>query len=451
MLAAVLGLLGVLVLALAAGGAATTTTASPGLPQAGWPVEWGLPVTSLAARIAAVGTVGALLFAAVLLPGRGAGLPPAARRAVRAASWWAAAWAAAAALTAVLTVSRLLGTAPTALPGSALGVFLTDVAAGRSVLVVVALAATVTVLAPRCTRAAGAGALLLVALAGLVVPVVLSGHSASAGDHLLAVGSLAAHVVAAAAWVGGLGALLVHGRGPGDLAPAVARYSALALGCLLLTGASGLVGAWVLLGSSPAGFGAALGSGYGWLLGAKTAALAGLGVLGLRHRRATLPRLRAGEPRAFRRLAGVEVALMTATVAVAVALAASPPPEPAPTAGAVTAVPGGAPAPSPPAAGPGADPGTGPDPMAGHDHGELSVGVLVDAERFHVPAPVAPGALVTVFNSSSTEVTLTAADGSFDVVVPGHTLLTFPAPAGPGTYAFSSRHDPAFADVLVVS
>ncbi len=89
--------------------------------------------------------------------------------------------------------------------------------------------------------------------------------------------------------------------------------------------------------------------------------------------------------------------------------------------------------------------------MAGHDHGELSVGVLIDDQRFHVPAPVAPGALVTVFNSSSTEVTLTAADGSFDVAVPGHTLLTFPAPAGPGEHPFASRHDPAFRDVLVVA
>jgi putative copper resistance protein D len=89
--------------------------------------------------------------------------------------------------------------------------------------------------------------------------------------------------------------------------------------------------------------------------------------------------------------------------------------------------------------------------MAGHDHGELSVAVLVDEERFHVPAPVAPGALVTVFNDSDTEVTITAEDGSFDVVVPGHTLLTFPAPGESGSHPFSSRHDASFSDVLVVA
>jgi hypothetical protein len=295
------------------------------------------------------------------------------------------------------------------------------------------------VLARRCRRAPAAGALLLAALAGLVVPAVLTGHSAAAGDHLLAVSGLAVHVVAAAAWVGGLAALLVHGRGAGDLAPAAARYSAVALACFLLTGASGLLGAWLLLGADPAGLAAAAGTGYGWLLLAKTAALAALGVLGAAHRRSTLPRLRAGTPGAFRRLALVEGALMAATVAVAVALSASPPP---PGTREPVAPPPAAAQESPPAA---------PDPMAGHDHGELSVGVLVDAERFHVPRPVAPGSLVTVFNGGDTEVTLTADDGSFDVAVPGHTLLTFPAPAQPGRHGFASRHDPGFRDVLVVA
>jgi putative copper resistance protein D len=56
-----------------------------------------------------------------------------------------------------------------------------------------------------------------------------------------------------------------------------------------------------------------------------------------------------------------------------------------------------------------------------------------------------------VFNRSDTEVTLTAADRGFDIVVPGHTVLTFPAPQEPGEHPFASRHDPAFRDVLVVA
>ena len=60
------------------------------------------------------------------------------------------------------------------------------------------------------------------------------------------------------------------------------------------------------------------------------------------------------------------------------------------------------------------------------------------------------GSRVTVHNASDTEVTITAADGSFDVVVPPHALITFPAPETPGTYPFGSRHSSSFADVLEV-
>ena len=127
---------------------------------------------------------------------------------------------------------------------------------------------------------------------------------------------------------------------------------------------------------------------------------------------------------------------MLGTVALAVALASSPPPAPAAPA-----------APSAPAA---AAEEPAADPMAGHDHGELSVGVLVDGERFHVAGPVDAGSRVTVFNQSGTGVTLTADDGSFDVTVPPRALLTFPAPEEPGDHPFGSAHSPDFADVLAV-
>ncbi|WP_324276689.1 hypothetical protein [Blastococcus brunescens] len=88
--------------------------------------------------------------------------------------------------------------------------------------------------------------------------------------------------------------------------------------------------------------------------------------------------------------------------------------------------------------------------MAGHDHGDLSVTVLIDETRFHVSAAVRPGASVTVHNPTRTEVTITAVDGSFDVVVPSGTLMTFRAPDEPGSYPFESRHSASFTGVLVV-
>jgi hypothetical protein len=128
---------------------------------------------------------------------------------------------------------------------------------------------------------------------------------------------------------------------------------------------------------------------------------------------------------------------MLATVALAVALSASPPPAAAPSAV----------QPTPAAAAPEA-PATA-DPRVGHDHGELSVAVLIDETRFHVAGPVDGGSRVTVHNATDTEVTITAADGSFDVVVPPHALMTFPAPDA-GSYPFTSRHSSSFADVLAV-
>ncbi len=147
---------------------------------------------------------------------------------------------------------------------------------------------------------------------------------------------------------------------------------------------------------------------------------------------------------------------MLATVSLAVGLAAAPPPNAAgPGASATTASSGGSV--DVPAA-PGADAGPAPGEategvpdMSGHDHGDLSVGVLVDDERFHVSSTVAPGQSVTVYNSSSGEVSITADDGSFDTSVADRTFVTFVAPSAPGMYGFTSRHDAErYRDVLVV-
>jgi putative copper export protein len=441
-LAAAVTLVLVLLGGLAVGGA--DEAVPDGLSDAGPLVDQGAAVVTLVGRIAALGTIGTLLFAAVLLPGRAGSLAPAARRAVRAASVWALVWAVATALGAFLTVCRLVGRSPASVPWSAVRVFTLDTGAGHAVLIVLALTVVVAAAARRSSGVLGAGVLLVGALAALVVPAVLTGHSSAAEDHLLAVTTLAVHVVAASLWIGGLVALLVHGRGDDQLPTAVGRFSRLALLCLVATGLSGLVAASVVLGG-PGAVLDALGTGYGWLLLGKTLGLVVLTVLGWQHRRRTVPALQAGRAGAFRRFGVVEVLVMLATVALAVALGSSPPPAAAaPTAVAAPAdpaqaVPGAATAPGAPF-----------KPMAGHDHGPLTVGVLVDDTRFHVAHAVAAGSRVTVFNGSDSEVSLTAADGSFDVTVPPGSLMTFPAPDQPGEHPFSSRTDPSYADVLVV-
>lgn len=443
-----LALLGVLAAALVVGGGRPQPPA-PGLSDGGPAVGWGLHGATLAVRVAAVVTVGALALAALLAPGRGRLVGDGAAGALRAASLGAAAWALAETTRAVLELCLLVGAGPTGLTTAALRTYVVDLVPGRTAAAVVALALVVAVVAASSRSRAAAGGLLGVALVAVVLPAVLTGHSADSGDHLLAVSTLSVHVAAATLWVGGLLALVVHARGLGDLARAADRFSALALGCFLAVGLSGALAGWLVLGATVRSPQAVIGSGYGILLVTKTAALALLGALGWWHRRRTLPALHAGAPRAFRRLAAGEVALMLATLAVAVGLAASPPPAPP-----ATSVPADRPAASGPAddaAGSAEEPQV--EDMSGHDHGELSVGILVDDSRFHVAAAMDPGQVVTVFNGSDTDVTLTADDGSFDLEVRARTLTTFTAPTASGPHPFTSRHPGAgagFADVLLV-
>jgi putative copper resistance protein D len=327
----------------------------------------------------------------------------------------------------------LVGVSPGSLTVGSVEMFISDLAAGRAALTVLVIVGVLALAVRRCRNVVTARLLLVLALSGLVVPAVLTGHAVSAGNHAVAATTLAVHVVAASVWIGGLLALVLHGRGREDLAPASSRFSAVALACFVATGASGVLAAVIMVGGvgSVAG---AMGTGYGWLLAGKTGALIALGACGWSHRRRTLPRVREGLPGCFRRLVAVEVAVMLATVAMAVALAGSPPPPATDAPAAVEREVASAPA----------------DDMSAHDHGVLSVGVLVDENRFHVSGPVSPGSRVTVHNRSTSEVTLTASGGAFDVVVPASTLLTFEAPDEPGSYPFASRHSRAFGDVLVV-
>ncbi|MGJ7449583.1 CopD family protein [Aquipuribacter sp. MA13-13] len=467
----------VLVAALLVGGGRPVAPTA-GLPDAGLVTGWGQPLVDLLARVLAVLTVGQLTYAALLAPTSPAGSGTGVLRALRGSAASAGGWLLAEGAALVLTASSLYGVPVTGLSVQGVAGLLTGLPLGRAAtwvgLLLVAVVLGCVGLAggpPRGRRTVrrGAPVLLLAALGAVVVPVVLAGHSAAAEDHAAAVVSLSVHVVTASLWVGGLVGLLLHGRRPADVVVAARRFSALALGCVVLLTLSGVAAA-VLVAGAPAGSWA----GEGWvrLLLVKTSLLLVLAGLGWWHRRGTLPALAAGRPRAFVRLGAVEVAVMAATVAVSVALAASPAPSPgaaATAAGGADAVvdvslgstgsaggqdgatPDGGAEPGPPTA-----PQDAPaEEMSGHDHGDLSVSVLVDADRFHVAAPVRPGQPVTVYNSSDVAATITAVDGSFDVQAPARTFITFPAPAEAGEHPFVSRsggEDVAgFADVLRVA
>ena len=152
---------------------------------------------------------------------------------------------------------------------------------------------------------------LIAALLGLITPAV-TGHAGSAPDHQLAVMTIGVHVGAAALWVGGLAALLVLvARHRPLLDEVLPRFSRIAGVCIVALTVTGVLNAVVRLGS----WAALVGTGYGWLVLAKTGCLVLLAWLGWLAR----SRLAAGRTPVLR-WAGFEVTLMAATLGLAAAL-----------------------------------------------------------------------------------------------------------------------------------
>ena len=78
----------------------------------------------------------------------------------------------------------------------------------------------------------------------VIMPLALSGHSATGGNHDYGTNSFIWHLVCMMLWVGGLMALIAHGRRMGpDLEDAVRRYSRIALFALIAVAVSGVINA----------------------------------------------------------------------------------------------------------------------------------------------------------------------------------------------------------------
>ena len=329
-LAAGLLALGVCALTLELGGA-TDIVVLPGIPVPSAVVTWLVPVLRLVADVAAVVTIGGLLGAAVLAPGdRLLSVPG--YRWMRLAGWAAAVWALAALSALPVQLADFLGTPLSRVSLRGVTGFVLDVAQGRMLVLVAALAAVVALTARTVLTAAGARALLVIAL-GATLPPAWTSHSAEEADHILAVTSVALHVLGVVGWAGGLLALLLaRGLSGAERIGAVRRFSRMAPGLALLVATGGVFAALTRL-SVPEHL---LTTSYGVVLLAKTAALLALVALGWWHRRATLPALAAGRPAAFARLAAVELLVFAATIGLAVALGRTPLPAPETTGTAAT-------------------------------------------------------------------------------------------------------------------
>ncbi|RZQ59627.1 cytochrome c oxidase assembly protein [Amycolatopsis suaedae] len=295
-----------------------------GLSDPGVVTRYGITVVRVLAEAASVVCVGSLLLAAFLVPPQRSGVLSkdgyAALRTAGVAAW---AWFVASVASVYFTAADAAGQPVTDLLRPQALLTLVEAIEQPKAWVFTAVIALLLALGCRLALSWGWTATLCLLAIGGLVPVAVTGHSASGGAHDVATNSLLFHLVAAALWVGGLVALLALGWRRGEHLPLAARrFSAIALACWIVMALSGLVNALVRV--TPAEL---FGSDYGLLVLAKVVALGVLGVFGYQQRRTAVRALAEGRGGGqLVRLAGVEVLIMFVTIGLATALARTPPP-----------------------------------------------------------------------------------------------------------------------------
>ena len=218
----------------------------------------------------------------------------------------------------VLTLANILNSSVSeVLQPNILRSFLLQIPLGQYLFTQLLLSILISIIIPRFNSIGTGTFLLLVTLLAIVIPVFQS-HSASGGSHLMAVGSLAIHVIALALWVGGVFALAF--LTPENRAAAVPRFSVMALWAAIAVVVSGSVNAYIRLN-----FKEAWGSSYTYLVIAKVGLTAALIMIGYLHRK-KLKKLSELKGFKFLQLILAEVVIMTLTLAIGSLLASSQPP-----------------------------------------------------------------------------------------------------------------------------
>ena len=219
----------------------------------------------------------------------------------------------------VLTLANILNSSVSdVLQPNILRSFFTQVSLGQYLFTQLLLSALIALIVPRVSSIGTGTFLLLLTLLAIVIPVFQS-HSASSGSHLMAIGSLALHVLALALWVGGVFALAF--LAPENRAIAVPRFSILALWAAVVVVISGMANAFIRLD-----FREAWPSSYSYLVIAKMFLTSGLIAIGYLHRK-NLKNLTEIKGSKFIRLILAEVVIMFVTLIIGSKLASSQPPE----------------------------------------------------------------------------------------------------------------------------
>jgi putative copper resistance protein D len=288
------------------------------------PAAIAVMVSRAVVDVCGVAVVGIALLQVLLPPGDRRAAPVLARTG-RAALVAAGAW-----LVAVLAAIVLGAAAAFARPVTALGVdelaaWATRLGAGQGMLLVAcatALVVACTVVRVRRPALVPPRVVLAAALFAIITPAV-TGHSGAVHAYqLVAVVGVGVHVAAAAAWVGGLGAILVLvAPRRGLLVAVLPRFSRVAAACIAAVTVTGVLTAAVRLPPAlahvrwEAALQLYLATGTAQLLVAKAAALGVIGCLGwLTRRRMAASRM------PLLLWAGYEVTLMAVALGLAAAL-----------------------------------------------------------------------------------------------------------------------------------
>ncbi len=303
----------------------TMTAPVPGIVEPGPLVEFGVAVARLLVELGATGALGMALVPTLVGAGRASERAELFARADRLGLLAAVLWLGGALVTVLLQAAELRPGAP--VTAAVVADYVRGFGSGQALLVSAAVAAS-------CALAFLAGSRVpsllraVLAAAGLI-PVVLAGHASSGTTpwHAMMADLLVLHVIAGAAWTGGLVAVLVLvAPRAALLAGALPRFSTLAGACLLTIAVTGALSATIELSTTPGVDlpGALVMSDYGLILSAKAACLLAVAAIGWRMRYRLLPAIVRRHRAALIGWGVCEVALLGLAFGLAVALSRSP-------------------------------------------------------------------------------------------------------------------------------
>ena len=294
--------------------------AAPLLVDPGALVRWGLPASMLVVRVSSGITLGALLLAAFALPAT----HKAYDSSMGLAGWSAAVWTVSSVVAGLLTFSAVY-LEPVTLDdryGNLLSIFFAQTEIGRAWLWSTVFAGATTIASIAARNYAPVFFTGVLAVAALW-PLAELGHTAGTASHNQAVTSAYLHYLFVGFWIGGLAAfawVFMHIRTQRDvLSRTLERFSTIALVSVIVVGVSGVMNAWIRVGSLEN-----LLTPYGVLLLVKTGVLAALIGWGATYRLRIIRSVQFSKDTGFSALWKVvvtELTVMGVAIGVAVALA----------------------------------------------------------------------------------------------------------------------------------